>query len=103
MQSSLIFSGEQYIVKPATFKKRYNPKEGVEGVYIAKGCCKAIDNPYGERITMMASWGEMMNGAANCKIADTYDPETQILGGEPYIIGLDEFNQAYRLIQEASK
>lgn len=48
---------------------------------------------------MMASWGEMQNGQADCMIADTFDPETEILGGDPYIIGLAEFNTTYKLAE----
>lgn len=88
--------GEQYIIKPDKFGKKYEPKAGEEGVYVAKGHCKAIDNPFGTSITMKASWGEMQNGQADCKIADTYDPETDELGGEPYIIGRSEFEHTYK-------
>jgi hypothetical protein len=88
--------GEQYVIKADKFVKRYEAKAGEEGVYSAKGYCRAIDNPYGEPITMMASWGEMQNGQIDCKIADTYDLETQQVGGEPYIIGRAEFNDTYK-------
>lgn len=93
--------GEQYIIDSVKFGKRYEPKVGedgkpVEGVFSAKGYCRAIDNPFGSPITMMASWGEMQNGARDAKIADTYDMETRALGGEPYIIGRAEFMQTYK-------
>ncbi|MDO8507799.1 MAG: PGDYG domain-containing protein [bacterium] len=88
--------GEKYIVKKETFEKRYELKEEGDNVYSAKGHCKAIDNPYGTPITMMASWGKMQNGKMDCKLADTYDPETGELGGEPYIIGAEEFDQTYK-------
>jgi|SRR5581483_11876559 len=100
--------GEQYIIDVAKFEKRYEPKLGedgtpVEGVFSAKGYCKAIDNPWGNPITMMASWGEMQNGQTNCKIADTYEPMTKEFGGDPYIIGLDEFNNTYELASQAQQ
>lgn len=93
--------GEQYIIGADKFGKRYEPKMGedgkpVDGVFSAKGYCKAIDNPFGSPITMMASWGEMQNGARDAKIADTYEIETRKLGGEPYIIGRAEFMQTYK-------
>ena len=88
--------GEQYIIDSVKFNKRYEPKSGHPGVYVAKGYCRAIDNPWHQPITMLASWGEMQNGQSDCKIADTYDPDTRELGGEPYIIGLKEFKNTYR-------
>lgn len=93
--------GEQYIIDAVKFGKRYEPKLGEDGtvqdgVFAAKGYCKAIDNPFGSPITMMASWGEMQNGQRDAKVADTYDIDTKALGGEPYIIGRVEFNQTYR-------
>lgn len=88
--------GEQYVIKADTFGKRYEAKPGEEGVFIATGHCRAIDNPWGQPITMLASWGEMQNGRADCVIADTYDVATRALGGEPYIIGRAEFAQTYK-------
>lgn len=88
--------GERYIVPGMNFVKEYQPKIGEEGLFFEKGCCKVIDNPFNVPITMMASWGEMQNGAADCKLADTYDLETRTMGGEPYIIARAEFEQTYR-------
>ncbi len=88
--------GEQYIIDSVKFNKRYEPKGGSGGVFRAKGQSRAIDNPFGNPIRMLASWEEMQNGAADCKIADTYDVETDKLSGEPYIIGLAEFLQTYK-------
>jgi hypothetical protein len=97
-------TGEQYIVEAVQFWKRYEPKVGEdgraqEGVFTAKGYCKAIDNPFGTPITMMASWGEIQSGAIDCKITDTFEPETNKMGGEPYIIGHTEFHQTYKPVQ----
>jgi len=91
--------GEQYIIDAVKFNKRYEPKMGADGVYVAKGYCRAINNPFGAPITMMASWGEMQNGAVDCKLADTFDPETGKLGGQPYIIGFKEFSQTYKPVE----
>lgn len=91
--------GERYIVKPDKFNKRYGPKEGVEGVYEAKGYCKAIKNPTGENVKIMASWGEIQTGDSECMFADTYDPETNTLGGEPYIIEKTAFEQTYAKVE----
>lgn len=88
--------GERYIVKADTFNKRYEAKDGEEGVYSAKGYCKAIENPYQEDITMEASWGEQQTGDAYCMLADTYDPITGELGGEPYIIEERAFQDTYQ-------
>ena len=98
--------GEQYIIDAVKFGKRYEPKVGEdgkvqEGVFSATGYCKAIDNPWGQPITMMASWGEMQNGQRDAKIADTYDLQTRKLGGEPYIIGRAEFIQTYKPVDAA--
>jgi hypothetical protein len=90
--------GEQYIIDGNIFVKKYQPKIGEEGVFIAKGYCKAIDNPFNSVITIMASWGERQNGAADCKLADTYDPETEMTAGEPYIIARAEFEQTYKKV-----
>lgn len=88
--------GEQYIVPAEKFGKRYEPKEGEDGVFVAKGHIRAIPNPWGTKITMMASWGEMQNGDENCMIADVYDPITGKSDGEPYIIGIHEFYETYK-------
>ena len=87
--------GEEYAPEPDVFAKRYEPKEGVEGVYIAKGYCVAVENPYGEPIVLKAEWGEMQNGDADCMIADIYDKSTGKRGGEPYIIERAAFKQTY--------
>lgn len=89
--------GEQYVLKPEKFQARYEPKEGAEGTYTAKGYCVAIKNPFNAPITMKASWGEMQVGAADCMVADTYEYATGKRGGEPYIIARKEFEQTYKL------
>ena len=89
--------GEQYVLKPEKFQSRYEPKESADGAYSAKGYCIAVKNPFKAPITMQASWGEMQLGAADCMIADTYEYATGKREGEPYIIGVKEFEQTYKL------
>lgn len=89
--------GEEYVLKPEKFAARYEPKEGADGVFAAKGYCVAVKNPFESAITMKASWGEMQNGAADCMIADTYEYQTGKRGGEPYIIAKKEFDQTYKV------
>ena len=88
--------GEQYILSANVFADRYNPKPGQEGVYEADGYSKVINNFYGQPITMLASWGEMQFGDADCMIAARYDHETGQIESDPYLIGRDEFNETYR-------
>jgi hypothetical protein len=88
--------GERYIIDADLSSKRYSPTEE-PGVYEAKGYCVAIDNPYNQPIEMMASWGEMQRGANDCKLADTYNPDTGERGGEPYIIQREAFENTYSM------
>jgi len=90
--------GEKYIVKPETFNKRYSPSQE-NGVYEAKGYCKAIPNPFQEDIQIKASWGEIQTGDSECMFADTYDPDTRTLGGEPYIIEKYAFEETYAKVE----
>lgn len=90
--------GEKYIVKPETFNKRYALSQE-DGVYEAKGYCKAIPNPFQEDVKIEASWGETQTGDSECMFADTYDPETKTLGGEPYIIERDAFEKTYSKVE----
>ena len=69
-------SGEQYIISGKKFFNRYEPTSEA-GVYAAKGYCRAIRNPFGESIEIMASWGEAQTGDENCMIADTYKQVVQ--------------------------
>lgn len=47
----------------------------------------------------MASWGEAQVGDSECILADTYEPETKALGGEPYIIEKAAFEQTYAKVE----
>jgi len=90
-------TGEIYIIPESTFLSR-NEKTDQEGVYSAKGFCKAIKNPYGKTIEISASWGEPQNGDENCFIADNCDEEEN-MRGEPYIIDGAAFEKTYKLYQ----
>ena len=49
------------------------------------------------------SWGEQQHGAADCMIADVFDPAKGRRTGEPYIIARSEFQRTYKLVPEAEK
>lgn len=87
-------SGEQYIISKEKFFKRYE-ESGTPGVYGAKGHCRAILNPFGEPVEIMASWGEPQTGDADCLFADTCDADGGNMGGEPYIIEAKAFAETY--------
>jgi len=89
-------SGEQYIVSGNKFKNRYETTHE-EGVFAAKGHCRAIANPFKVPISILASWGEEQNGDENCMIADTCD-EKGNQDFEPYIIAAQAFLETYKLI-----
>ncbi len=88
-------SGEQYVISEVKFLNRYEPT-GKDGVYQAKGYCRAITNPFGTPIEIMASWGEPQFGDKNCFIADTCDEIGGNRGGEPYIIEAAVFAETYK-------
>ncbi len=87
-------SSEQYIISEQKFFARYEATE-TEGVYRAKGFCRAIKNPFGEPIEIMASWGSPQTGDENCMIADTCDENGENMGGEPYLIDGKAFAETY--------
>ncbi len=88
-------SGEQYIITEAKFLGRYEATE-TEGVYQAKGYCRAIPNPFGHPVEIMASWGEPQTGDENCMFADVCDADGNNMGGEPYIIEAKAFAETYK-------
>ena len=55
-------------------------------VSTATGHIRAIKNPFGSPIAIIASWGEPQYGDENCMIADICDGEGNSMAGEPYII-----------------
>lgn len=87
-------SGEQYLVLKEKFFNRYEPTE-IDGIYTAKGFCRAIKNPFCVPVEILASWGTLQNGDANCMFADTCDSEGKI-DGEPYIIDGSAFLETYK-------
>ncbi len=89
--------GERYVVLAAKFPTLYAPKDGEPGVYEPTGQVVATQNPYKTDISMMAVWGTMQSGAADCWVADTYNPKTGERENEPRIIGNTEFAQTYKL------
>ncbi len=93
-------SGERWVVKPETFEARYAPKSGTSTVYLARGEVIAVENPFRRPVFIMAPWGERQHGAADCMIADVFDPAKGQRAGEPYIIARAEFLRTYRLVRE---
>ena len=88
-------SGEQYIISEKKFFGRYE-KTDESGVYSAKGYCRAIKNPFGKPIEIMASWGEPQTGDENVMIADTCVGDGENMGGEPYLIDSAAFAETYK-------
>lgn len=89
--------GEEYILGPEKLASRYQ-KTDEDGVYEAKGFCRAIPNPFGYPVEIMASWGSPQMGDENCYFADTCD-ENGIMSGEPYIIENQAFVDTYALYE----
>ena len=77
-------TGEKYIVSEKEFQLEYLPTEQ-NGVYIAAGFCKAVQNPFNEPIEIHAKWAFVQKGLTNCMIAVCCDKDG-IVSGEPYII-----------------
>lgn len=88
-------SGEQYIVSEKKFLNRYQ-KTDEKGVYQTKGSCRAIKNPFGKPIEIMASWGEPQTGDENCMIADVCDEKGDNMDDEPYLIDSAAFTETYK-------
>jgi hypothetical protein len=88
--------GERYVVKPDVFASRYEPKTGQPGVYRALGHVKAIPNPFGRPLHVLAHWGEVQHGDTDCVIVDIYDPATGKRFGHPYLISRAVFDATYK-------
>lgn len=88
--------GEEYIIGNEKFTSRYDATE-IEGVFKAKGMARAIDNPTGGDISVIAPWGEVQNGGPDAKILVAVDPEDPYaeIGTDRYIIGGQEFLDTY--------
>ena len=90
--------GEQYIVPGEKFAERYEATD-VDGVFKAVGMVRAIKNPTGESMTILAPWGEEMNGDSECYIVTGFDPANpDEIGSDRYIIGVQEFADTYALL-----
>lgn len=88
-------TGEEYVIDAAKFAKRYEATDDL-GVYRAKGCARAVKNPEGCDIKIMAPWGEEQKGDENCMVATLYDPANpDEIGTDRYIIGGEEFAATY--------
>lgn len=85
--------GEQYIVPGNKFLSRYEPTDE-EGIFTAKGYCRAILNPFGRPIEVMASWDRPEYGDQHCLIADICDASGHC-DGEPYLIDAAVFAETY--------
>ena len=90
-------SGEQYIISEKRFLDRYEATDE-SGMYSAKGYCRAIPNPFGKPIEIMASWGSPQTGDERCLIADTCDASGKV-DGEPYLIDADAFAKTYKQVE----
>lgn len=90
--------GERYVVEPDVFAARYEPKPGYKDVYLARGQVKAITNPFNRPLHILAPWGEVQNGAADCMVVDPYDPATKKREGKPYLINRAEFDATYKIV-----
>lgn len=89
-------SGERYIISDKEFFSRYEATKE-NGVFAAKGYCRAIPNPFSQSIEIMASRGYPQTGDENCMIADTCDQEGKA-DGEPYLIDSNAFQQTYKQV-----
>lgn len=86
--------GEEYVVPADEFDAKYT-ETGAEGVYQARGLCRALPNPYHIPIEIEASWGEPMRGDGQCYIVDACD-QNGTPAGAPYLIAGPVFAATYR-------
>ncbi len=95
--------GEQYIIGGEKFTSRYGDTDE-PGVFKAKGMARAINNPTGEEISVVAPWGEVQYGGPDAKILVAVDPENPDaeIGADRYIIGGQEFMDTYGLVSEVA-
>ena len=88
--------GERYIIKPDTFAKKYEQTDE-NGTYKAKGMVRALPNPTGKEIKIVAPWGEEQVGSSESLVVVGYDPNNpNEIGDDRYIIGKQEFDDTYK-------
>ncbi|MDZ4299532.1 MAG: PGDYG domain-containing protein [Candidatus Sungbacteria bacterium] len=92
-------SGEEYAISEAKFLGRYDSTDE-QGVYGARAYCRAIRNPFGKPIEIMAEWGEPQTGDENVLIADICDQNGEKRGNEPYLIAAREFAETYKEVEK---
>lgn len=88
--------GSKYFLPDAKFSKKYRPSE-TEGVYEAVGFARAIQNPFGKRISITLDTGATEYGDADCYILDSCDAKGENMEGHPYIIARSSFDKTYSL------
>lgn len=92
--------GEKYVLKPEKFANKYEATEQ-DGVFRAKGIARAINNPEGCDIKIMAPWGEEQKGGPDCMVVIGFDPSNPSeISPDRYIIGGDEFKATYAPYEE---
>ncbi|MCL2869700.1 PGDYG domain-containing protein [Candidatus Saccharibacteria bacterium] len=88
-------SGERYVLDKDTFDKRYETTDK-DGEYRANGKARIMQNDTGKPIEIVAPWGELQRGDADCMIAALYDPKKPYsLSKDRYIIAKDAFEATY--------
>lgn len=93
--------GEQYIVPGEKFAKRYEVTDQ-QDTFKAVGMIRAIKNPTGEPIKIIAPWGEEMNGDGECYVVTGYDPANpEEISSDRYIIGAQEFADTYASMKQS--
>lgn len=81
--------GEQYFLAGCKFRARYVPTPEL-GVWKSTGKIRAILNPLGQSISILAPWGSIQYGGPHCMVAVALGEEEK-----PYLIGFSEFNETY--------
>lgn len=93
--------GEEYVVTAENFARLYQPAHDQSGAAIAgryqpRNIVRALPNPTGVEIVIMAPWGQPMRGDADCVLV-----ESQVTG-ERYLIARGAFEDTYRPIEADS-
>lgn len=88
-------AGERYVLDEVKFGVRHDLTDQ-EGTFLAKGAVRAISNPTGCAVAVIAPWGAVMRGGADCMFAEVVDlDEVSARSVDRYIIGGQEFAQTY--------